>query len=119
MELSAKKGTFMKGLVRGERTRRELEAVILEYIKGGVPVGSRAIAKKYGLQVSPATVRNVMADLEELGLLSQPHTSAGRIPTRKNKTVLSQGCIPGGRVAKRDFQSPLIIFQTGRRSPHA
>ena len=58
-----------------------LEAVILEYIKGGVPVGSRAIAKKYGLQVSPATVRNVMADLEELGLLYQPHTSAGRVPT--------------------------------------
>jgi len=71
----------MKGLVRGERTRRVLEAVILEYIKGGVPVGSRAIAKKYGLQVSPATVRNVMADLEELGLLYQPHTSAGRVPT--------------------------------------
>ncbi len=71
----------MKGLVRGERTRLVLEAVILEYIKGGVPVGSRAIAKKYGLKVSPATVRNAMADLEELGLLYQPHTSAGRVPT--------------------------------------
>ena len=71
----------MKGLVRGERSRRVLEAVILEYIKGGVPVGSRAIAKKYGLSVSPATIRNVMADLEELGLLYQPHTSAGRVPT--------------------------------------
>jgi heat-inducible transcriptional repressor len=71
----------MKGLVRGERSRRVLEAVILEFIKGGVPVGSRAIAKKYGLSVSPATIRNVMADLEELGLLYQPHTSAGRVPT--------------------------------------
>ncbi len=71
----------MKGLVRGERSRRVLEAVILEYIKGGVPVGSRAIAKKYSLSVSPATIRNVMADLEELGLLYQPHTSAGRVPT--------------------------------------
>jgi heat-inducible transcriptional repressor len=71
----------MRGLLRGKRTRRILEAVILEYIKGGVPVGSRAIAKRYGLKVSPATVRNVMADLEELGLLYQPHTSAGRVPT--------------------------------------
>ena len=71
----------MKGLVKGERSRRVLEAVILEYIKGGVPVGSRAIAKKYGLSVSPATIRNVMAYLEELGLLYQPHTSAGRVPT--------------------------------------
>ena len=71
----------MRGLLRGKRTRRVLEAVILEYIKGGVPVGSRAIAKRYGLDVSPATVRNVMADLEELGLLYQPHTSAGRVPT--------------------------------------
>jgi heat-inducible transcriptional repressor len=71
----------MKGLVKGERSRRVLEAVILEYIKGGVPVGSRAIAKRYGLSVSPATIRNVMADLEELGLLYQPHTSAGRVPT--------------------------------------
>jgi len=72
----------MKGLVGGERSRRVLEAVILEYIKGGVPVGSRALAKRYGLSVSPATIRNVMADLEELGLLYQPHTSAGRVPTQ-------------------------------------
>lgn len=71
----------MEEFVRGERSRQVLEAVILEYIRNGVPVGSRAIAKRYGLNVSPATVRNVMADLEELGLLYQPHTSAGRVPT--------------------------------------
>jgi heat-inducible transcriptional repressor len=81
MTMSANKREAMAGLVKGERTRRVLEAVILEYIQGGVPVGSRAIAKRYGLNVSPATVRNVMADLEELGLLFQPHTSAGRVPT--------------------------------------
>ncbi len=74
-------GTSMKKLIRGERSRQVLEAVILEYIKGGIPVGSRALAKRYGLNVSPATIRNVMADLEELGLLYQPHTSAGRVPT--------------------------------------
>jgi heat-inducible transcriptional repressor len=71
----------MDELVPAQRNRQVLEAVILEYIKTGVPVGSRAIAKKYGLNVSPATVRNVMADLEDLGLLYQPHTSAGRVPS--------------------------------------
>ena len=71
----------MKESLRGERSRQVLEAVILEYIKNSMPVGSRAIARKYGLNVSPATVRNVMADLEDLGLLYQPHTSAGRVPT--------------------------------------
>ncbi|MBW1979875.1 MAG: heat-inducible transcription repressor HrcA [Deltaproteobacteria bacterium] len=71
----------MEELLHGERTRQVLEAVIIEYIKTGTPVGSRAIAKKYGLNVSPATIRNVMSDLEDLGLLSQPHTSAGRVPT--------------------------------------
>lgn len=71
----------MEGLVEGKRNRQVLEAIIIEYIRSGQPVGSRAIAKKYGLNVSPATIRNVMADLEDLGLLYQPHTSAGRVPT--------------------------------------
>jgi heat-inducible transcriptional repressor len=71
----------MKGMILAERSRRVLEAIILEYIEGGVPVGSRAIGKRYDLNVSPATIRNVMADLEEMGLLYQPHTSAGRLPT--------------------------------------
>jgi len=63
------------------RTRRILYAVITEYIGSGEPVASRKLAKRYGLGLSPATIRNVLADLEELGLLAQPHTSAGRIPT--------------------------------------
>lgn len=63
------------------RKRKILEAVIIDYISTAEPVGSRTISKKYELGVSPATVRNEMADLEELGLLEQPHTSAGRIPS--------------------------------------
>src|SRR5690606_8104661 len=51
------------------------------YIASGTPVGSRTLARKYGLELSPATIRNVLADLEEAGYLVQPHTSAGRIPT--------------------------------------
>jgi heat-inducible transcriptional repressor len=66
-----------------ERDQRVLEAVISDYIQSGEPVGSRTISKRYGLKVSSATIRNVMADLEELGLLYQPHTSAGRFPTGK------------------------------------
>ena len=64
-----------------QRDQSVLEAVITDYIETGEPVGSRTISKRSVMNVSPATIRNVMADLEELGLLHQPHTSAGRIPT--------------------------------------
>ncbi len=66
-----------------KRSREVLKAVINAHIATGEPVGSRTVAKKYGLGVSPATIRNVMADLEEMGFLTHPHTSAGRIPTDK------------------------------------
>ncbi|MCX5909337.1 MAG: hypothetical protein NTY64_19745 [Deltaproteobacteria bacterium] len=64
-----------------ERERRVLEVIILDYIQTAEPVGSRTVAKKLKMELSPATIRNVMADLEEVGLLAQPHTSAGRVPT--------------------------------------
>lgn len=66
-----------------ERKIKVLQAIINDYIMTGEPVGSRTIAKKYDLGVGPATIRNEMADLEELGYLEQPHTSAGRIPSSK------------------------------------
>ena len=66
-----------------ERKRRILQAIIQNYQETGEPVGSRTIAKYADLQLSPATIRNEMSDLEELGLIIQPHTSAGRIPTDK------------------------------------
>jgi heat-inducible transcriptional repressor len=66
-----------------ERSRRILHAVVTDFIESGEPVGSRTLSKKYGIEVSPATIRNVMADLEEAGYLVQPHTSAGRLPTEK------------------------------------
>lgn len=64
-----------------DRKKRILLAIIQDYIASAEPVGSRTIARKYELGVSPATVRNEMSDLEELGYLEQPHTSAGRIPS--------------------------------------
>src|SRR5258706_12644436 len=63
------------------RARSILDAAITEFISTGEPVGSRPLAKKYGLDLSPASIRNVLSDLEEAGYLHQPHTSAGRIPT--------------------------------------
>jgi len=65
------------------RKKQILQAVIRDYVDTAEPVGSRTIAKKYDLGVSPATIRNEMSDLEELGYIKQPHTSAGRIPSNK------------------------------------
>lgn len=67
----------------GDRKKRILEAVTDDYIMTAEPVGSRTIAKRYDLGVSPATIRNEMADLEESGYLEQPHVSSGRIPSQK------------------------------------
>lgn len=64
-----------------ERKKRILESVIKDYVESAEPVGSRAIVKKHSLRISAATVRNEMADLEDMGYLEQPHTSAGRIPS--------------------------------------
>lgn len=69
------------------RARQLLRTLIAQYIADGQPVGSRTLAKNSGLDVSPATIRNVMADLEELGLLAAPHTSAGRVPTAQGYRV--------------------------------
>src|SRR5919109_930131 len=64
-----------------ERTRRILAALIREYIDTGEPVASAALARRAGLALSSATIRNVLVQLEELGYVWQPHTSAGRVPT--------------------------------------
>ena len=64
-----------------ERAQRLLKMLVERYISDGQPVGSRALARLSGMELSPASIRNVMADLEELGFISSPHTSAGRIPT--------------------------------------
>ena len=66
-----------------DRERRVLEAVIQCYVETAEPAGSRTLTRKFGLGVSPATIRNTMSDLEEKGFLFHPHTSAGRIPTDK------------------------------------
>lgn len=66
-----------------DRAKLLLKALVERYIADGQPVGSRTLAKATGMDLSPATIRNVMSDLEELGLIASPHTSAGRIPTAR------------------------------------
>ncbi len=76
------------------RKKRVLRAVIDDYIESAEPVGSRTLARKYDLGVSPATIRNEMADLEMLGYLEQLHTSSGRIPSSKGYRFYVDGLIP-------------------------
>src|SRR5688572_24118 len=64
-----------------KRAQVLLKTLIERYIAEGEPIGSRTLSKYSGLDLSPATIRNVMSDLEELGLIASPHTSAGRVPT--------------------------------------
>ena len=66
-----------------DRAKLLLKALVERYIADGQPVGSRTLSKASGLELSPATIRNVMSDLEDLGLIVSPHTSAGRIPTAR------------------------------------
>ena len=64
-----------------DREKKILKVLIDHYINTADPVGSQTISKKYDIGLSPASIRNILKDLEEMGYLSQPHTSAGRVPT--------------------------------------
>ncbi|EOR26116.1 MULTISPECIES: heat-inducible transcriptional repressor HrcA [Clostridium] len=85
-----------------ERKIKILQAIINDYIMTGEPVGSRTIAKKYDLGVGSATIRNEMADLEELGYLEQPHTSAGRIPSNKGYRLYVDKLMETGRLTREE-----------------
>jgi heat-inducible transcriptional repressor len=87
-----------------ERERRVLEAVIQSYVETAQPAGSHAIARRFGLGVSPATIRNTMSDLEEKGLLYHPHTSAGRVPTDVAYRIYVDSLLPLPRRATREHE---------------
>ena len=74
-----------------DRSREVFRMVVENYLGSGAPVGSRTISKLGGLNLSPASIRNVMQDLEELGLLAHPHTSAGRVPTETGLRLFVDG----------------------------
>ncbi|MGH7411638.1 MAG: heat-inducible transcriptional repressor HrcA [Candidatus Methylomirabilis sp.] len=84
------------------RQRQILKAVIHDYITSGEPVGSRTIARRHLSDLSAATIRNVMADLEEVGYLSQPHTSAGRVPTDRGYRFYVDSLMQRPRLSKLD-----------------
>lgn len=82
-----------------ERSREIFRAVVDAYVEFGEPVGSRTLSRKLGMSLSPATIRNVMADLEEAGLLMAPHTSAGRIPTEVGLRLFVDGLLEVGALS--------------------
>ncbi len=88
-----------------ERRKKILVAVIEEYTKTGLPVGSSVLAEKYGFTVSSATLRNDMAALEESGLLYQPHTSAGRMPTDAGYRYFVEEVMPDRELSKKEQQA--------------
>ncbi len=81
-------------MIMDERKKRILQAIIDDYIDTAEPIGSRTIARKHELGLSSATIRNEMADLEEMGYLAQPHTSAGRIPSDKGYRLYVDKLMP-------------------------
>src|SRR5881409_1413450 len=85
-----------------ERPREILKRIIRSYVTSGEPVGSRTLAKSMDWRLSPATIRNIMADLEEEGYVAQPHTSAGRIPSEKGYRFYVDRLAESGRVSKTD-----------------
>ena len=88
----------------GERKKKILHSVVSEYISRAEPVGSRNIANRYNLGLSSATIRNEMADLEEMGFLEQPHTSAGRIPSDKGYRLYVNELMKGYELSSRDVE---------------
>jgi len=82
-----------------KRAREVLRLIVDAYVETGEPVGSRAISRKLGMTLSPASIRNVMADLEELGLLHAPHTSAGRLPTEAGLRLFVHGLLQVGHLS--------------------
>ncbi len=88
-----------------ERSREILRTVVEAFVETGEPVGSRTISRKLGLTLSPATIRNVMADLEESGLLYAPHTSAGRLPTDLGLRLFVHGLLEIGSLTQEERAS--------------
>jgi heat-inducible transcriptional repressor len=88
-----------------DRAKLLLKALVERYIADGQPIGSRTLSRASGLELSPATIRNVMSDLEELGLIASPHTSAGRIPTTRGYRLFVDTML----TAQRETIAPQIL----------
>ena len=98
-----------------ERKRKILQAIIDDYISTAEPIGSRTIARKYDLGISPATIRNEMSDLELLGYLEQPHTSAGRIPAAKGYRFYVDSLMSTPAISENDVMLITNWYQSRAR----
>lgn len=99
-----------------DRKKKILQLIIEDYISTAEPVGSRTIARKYDLGISPATIRNEMSDLELLGYLEQPHTSAGRIPSAQAYRFYVDSLIEPGSLTDNDMALINSWYKERRRS---
>ena len=100
-----------------ERSREVFRLIVDAYVQSGEPVGSRTLSRRLGASLSPATIRNVMADLEEAGLLYAPHTSAGRLPTDAGLRLFVHGLMQLGDVGESVSPSLREIVREPTGSP--
>src|SRR5213082_3244943 len=103
-----------------ERSREIFRLIVDEYVQTGEPIGSRTLSRLLGQHLSPATIRNVMADLEEAGLLFSPHTSAGRLPTEAGLRLFVHGLLEIGNLGedeRRNIES--LCAARGKSLPQA
>ncbi len=103
-----------------ERSREIFRLIVDGYVATGEPIGSRTLSRLLGQNLSPATIRNVMADLEEAGLLYAPHTSAGRMPTEAGLRLFVHGLLEVGRLAEDERRSiESLCAARGKSLPQA
>lgn len=88
-----------------DRSREVFRHIVDAYVETGEPIGSRTLSRELGMDLSPATIRNVMADLEDLGLLFAPHTSAGRLPTELGLRLFVHGLLEHGNLTQAERES--------------
>src|SRR5215470_17866166 len=86
----------------GERPREVFRRLVEAYLSSGEPVGSRTLSQRLPIGLSPASIRNTMADLEKMGLLYAPHTSAGRVPTEKGLRLFVDGMLQVGDLTREE-----------------
>lgn len=98
-------------MILDERKRRILQAIIDDYINTAEPIGSRTIARKHELGLSSATIRNEMADLEDMGFLAQPHTSAGRVPSDKGYRLYVDQLMPVVEITHEEADAIRIAME--------
>jgi heat-inducible transcriptional repressor len=98
------------------RSAAVLREIVEQYVETGEPVGSRTLSRRLPISLSPATIRNVMADLTEAGLLFAPHTSAGRLPTEQGLRLFVDGLLQFGELAEEDRETIAAALEASGRS---